>query len=549
MGMLSLNHLMLKQKRWSRRRTQALTLKQKRCSRRRTHARNGSTITLVPQKDLLCQEGGERSTYLGPNLPEDIWCHIHSLMPLQDAARSASISHTFLRSWRCHPYLNFTKETLCSKQNASRKGYTASRFIMTVDQILKNHSGIGVKTLKLYFPCYCEVDACHINRWLQIAITPGIEEVTLMLPTNYMKKYSFPCSLLFGGRGNSIQYIRLNECAFRPPVGFDCLRSLTNLRLFRVCITCDELGSLISNCFALEKLELGFCHELIFLKIPLCLERLSFLLVSSCHKLQVIESKAPNLLTFNFFCGPVRLSLGESSCVKNLDIIPNMPNSLRYAITKLPSVVPNLETLNVTSADERVNTPMAAHKFLNLKYLKIHLIPFSKAFSPAYDYLSLVSFLDASPTLETFILIVKQNDMKHDSVFGNALHVRRIPAHKHSRLRKVQISGFCSAKSMVELTCHILEKATSLESLTVDTIFDQCNQGTVVEHGDCSRRCVQKESRCGPISRDMILEAHKALRAVNIYIIERVPPAVQLNVRAPCSHCHKLLLTLLICCA
>ena len=49
---------------------------------------------------------------------------------------------------------------------------------------------------------------------------------------------------------------------------------------------------------------------------------------------------------------------------------------------------------------------MAADKFLNLKYLRIHLTGFSKAFCPDYDYLSLVSFLDASPTLETFILSV-----------------------------------------------------------------------------------------------------------------------------------------------
>ncbi|XP_039816334.1 F-box/FBD/LRR-repeat protein At1g13570-like isoform X2 [Panicum virgatum] len=524
MGMLSLNHLMLKQKRWSRRRTQAL---------------NGSTITLVPQKDLLCQEGGERSTYLGPNLPEDIWCRILSLMSLQDAAQSASISHTFLRSWRCYPYLNFTKETL--KQNASGKDYIARRLIMTVDQILTNHSGIGVKTLRLSFPYYCEVDACQLNRWLQIAITPGIEEVTLFLPPNYKKKYSFPCSLLFGGCGNSIKYIRLTECAFHPPVGFVCLRSLTKLHLYQVRITGDELGSLVSNCFALEKLELKCCDRLIFLKIPLWLERLSFLVVSECYMLQVIESKAPNLFTFRFFGGPVRLSLGESSHVKNLDIqLAYRPNSLLYAITELPSAAPNLETLTVTSVNEIVNTPMAADKFLNLKYLRIHLTGFSKAFCPDYDYLSLVSFLDASPTLETFILSVKQNDMKHDSVFGNALHVGSIPAHKHSRLRKVQIIGFCSAKSMVELTCHILENATSLESLTLDTIFDQFDQGTVVEHGDCGRRCVQKYSGCGLISREMILEAHEALRVVSIYIIGRVPPAVQLNVRGPCSQCHKV---------
>jgi len=67
---------------------------------------------------------------------------------------------------------------------------------------------------------------------------------------------------------------------------------------------------------------------------------------------------------------------------------------------------------------------------------------------------------------------VNQNEVKHDSVFGNASHMRQVLGHKHDNIRKVQINGFCSAKSMVELTCHILENATSLQSLTVDTICD-----------------------------------------------------------------------------
>lgn len=49
---------------------------------------------------------------------------------------------------------------------------------------------------------------------------------------------------------------------------------------------------------------------------------------------------------------------------------------------------------------------MVANKFLHLKYLDIGLADDDDdetAFR-AYDYLSLVSFLDASPVLETFIL-------------------------------------------------------------------------------------------------------------------------------------------------
>jgi hypothetical protein len=97
---------------------------------------------------------------------------------------------------------------------------------------------------------------------------------------------------------------------------------------------------------------------------------------------------------------------------------------------------------------------------------------------------------------------VNQDDVKHDSVFGNASPMRQILGHKHDRLRKVHINGFCSAKSMVELTCHILENATSLESLTVNTTYDEFT-------GDDVRRCfLQKKSDCRPIPRCMILEAH-----------------------------------------
>jgi hypothetical protein len=72
--------------------------------------------------------------------------------------------------------------------------------------------------------------------------------------------------------------------------------------------------------------------------------------------------------------------------------------------------------------------------------------------------------------------------MKHDSVFECASYMRQMPEHKHHRLKNVQIIGFCSAKSMVELTCHILENSLSLEWVTVDTVYDE-------EDDDSTGRC------------------------------------------------------------
>jgi hypothetical protein len=62
---------------------------------------------------------------------------------------------------------------------------------------------------------------------------------------------------------------------------------------------------------------------------------------------------------------------------------------------------------------QMISTPMLPRKFLHLKYLHISLIG-DEAISPAYDYLSLVSFLEASPCLETFILEISSvSSCKH----------------------------------------------------------------------------------------------------------------------------------------
>lgn len=139
---------------------------------------------------------------------QDIWCHIHSLVPLRDSARSACVSRTFLRSWRCHPKLTFSKESLGLK---GQKSDIAKSFTHAVDHILKNHSSAGEKTLKFVIWNFYNVNTCRLNSWLQKAITPGIEEITLLLDTKHLTEYNFPCSILVDDRGNSILCLSLTS--------------------------------------------------------------------------------------------------------------------------------------------------------------------------------------------------------------------------------------------------------------------------------------------------------------------------------------------------
>ncbi|CAL5059596.1 unnamed protein product [Urochloa decumbens] len=512
MGMLALKRLMSKQQRERQHR------------RHKVQGRNKS----ITSRSKATKDGRRLRDPL-PNLPEEIWYHIHSLMPMEDSARTACVSRTFLRSWRHHPYLILSNRTLGLKQNASGKGDVWA-FTTKIDQILKNHSAAGVKTLELdVFECR-DLNACYLSDWLQIAITPKIESLTLELPSKYEEEYNFPCSLLFGGNGNLIRHLHLTYCAFRPKVGIGCLRSLTKLHLSHVHISEEELVCLLSNSLALVQLELNHCSEIICLEIP-CVQQLSCLTVSGCSMLQMIDSKAPNLSTFDFTGDNlVQFSL-ESLQVKNLGMACLKEiNFLNYSITKLPYMVPNLETLTLSSYNEMVNTPTIAARFHHLNYLEIYL---DACLFPEYDFLSLGSFLDASPVLETFILSF--DPVLED--FGDASNMRQLPKHKYESLKDVMIYGFCSAKSMVELTCHILENAISLESITLDTVNDWEDEEDL---GRCSVAPARKSGECCYLDSVSILEANKGLMAIQKYIAAKVPSTVQLDVRGPCSRCHSL---------
>lgn len=101
-----------------------------------------------------------------------------------------------------------------------------------------------------------------------------------------------------------------------------------------------------------------------------------------------------------------------------------------------------------------------------------------------------------------------------------------MPEHLYDKLKVVEIINFSSAKSLIELTCHILQSTRSLERLTLDT-----TQG--------SARCsVSKSGKCLLLRKDALVEAGRALLAVQTYIKPNVPPAVELNAVEPCRRCH-----------
>uniref|UniRef100_A0A0E0E8M9 At1g61320/AtMIF1 LRR domain-containing protein n=1 Tax=Oryza meridionalis TaxID=40149 RepID=A0A0E0E8M9_9ORYZ len=347
----------------------------------------------------------------------------------------------------CHPNLTFNERTLGLDEYVFE-----TDFISKVDHILEKHSGIGVKTFNLQVPY--ELDVCdHVDHWLQFAITPRIEELNLML-YGTVQEYNFPCSLLSDGIANSIRLLDLGHCAFRPTVELGSWRSLKRLCLSFVHITGDELGCVLSNSFALEWLELIYCDKIASLKIPCTLQRLSYLKVSECSRMRVIESKAPKVSNFYFTGYKVKLSLGEWLRVKEL-------------------------CGQHTNANYQIPLPE-----------------------------------------------ISKEQMKRESKFRDSSHMRQIQEHRHEHLKSVTIIGFCSAKSLVELTCHILENAVSLECLTLNTTLGFASRS---EHSP---------GTCFPMGKAVLMGVPKALSAIQTYIVGKVPSTVRLNVMEPCNLCN-----------
>ena len=279
--------------------------------------------------------------------------HIHSLVPLQNAARAACISHRFRRSWRCFPNLAFDLETLgLNKDKHVEYEERAKNVLDRVHNILQNHSGIGVKTLKLNL-CACRnvITAYYVESWLKRFVKPGIMELAVKLPSDL--DYNFSCSLFSNEATSSLQDLFLSSCDFRQTSITDCWRSLTSVRLRSVRITEEEFGCFLSSTFALEKLWLWSCDEMVILKIPSLLQQLSFLEVSHCRMVQMIESDAPKLSTFSYVGPPIKISFGDSCPVKNMTVNSSAYSGIvQFARTSLPSIASNLQTLTLSTYRE-----------------------------------------------------------------------------------------------------------------------------------------------------------------------------------------------------
>uniref|UniRef100_A0ACD5Y3R3 Uncharacterized protein n=1 Tax=Avena sativa TaxID=4498 RepID=A0ACD5Y3R3_AVESA len=469
------------------------------------HSGSGSSSS-VQSSSVTCQQ----SEYVSDKLPVDILHHIQSLLPLKDAARTACLSRGFLHAWRCYSNLTLNAATLGLAR--IEFDYRETFLIHIVDDILSKHSGHGLEIFRLDFSFSKNIYSSYLDRWLKIVFHSGIKELSLMMPSLKKKGYIFPCWVLSDeAAASSVQFLDLNGCAFRTTAALGCLRSLRKLHLSFVDITDEGLGHLLSKASALEEMDIFNCSKIICLKLPCTLQQLKLLRVTLCESLQAVDINAPKLSTFHFIGTLVEFSTADASPLKDVTLASFAPSrTLSFARARLPAIARNVISLTLRSVGENVNTPMLISKFPCLTKLEIDIRRSQRAFL-SFDVLSLFSFLDASPSLDSFILHVGQEALRQDDLVDggdNTNNQRWKPQCRHDRLRQVTITGFCSDKSMIHFVIYILENSPSLECLTLDTI----------PGSDRSCGIIGKMGRCSRMSETSIAEAHRAVKFANGYI-------------------------------
>lgn len=258
--------------------------------------------------------------------------------------------YSITKHWVLTGFGRQREDTLASTDELYREYKIESYLVNKIDHILKNRSHIGVvKAFILHLHPCPNMEASHIDKWLQFALKPGIEELAFQM--SILKKraeYNFPCSLLSNEAGGSLQSLRLVSCVFHPRTTLGCHKSLTSLHLCYVHITGKELGHFVSNCHALAKLLVSRCNDIICFRVPGMLWHLNHFHVTECQRLRVIEINVPKLS--NFVCGEnlSQISLGATE-VKHITMMSSQPNMICYARTNLPSFMPAVERVTVES--------------------------------------------------------------------------------------------------------------------------------------------------------------------------------------------------------
>uniref|UniRef100_A0A0E0BJT2 F-box domain-containing protein n=1 Tax=Oryza glumipatula TaxID=40148 RepID=A0A0E0BJT2_9ORYZ len=383
------------------------------------------------------------------DIPEDVVFLIIRLLSLTNAARVSMVSQKWLQSWRLYPNLEFTSKALGLNKRVHKQGRRA-KFVRCVNTIIRHHAGTGINSFTL---------------------------------KRNLNNHNFPSSNVAAPEPTSIEHLKLCFMNLRPLPTFSGLRSLKTLDLALVCITTEDLESLLSYTPALQQLKLRQCPMLEYLKITDVLAKLVYI----DRSLLILEIHAQNLVAINTYniCH-LKIVLSEAIVLKGAHIeLVLSSDVIEYAFTDLAPLMPDLESLFLSGCTEMIiSRRPPSNRFHCLKQLELKL----QDISTKYDLLFLAKFVDAAPVLEALVLHLEDIEEPFCYMEKEA-ELRSLEKHcPHKNLKLVKMTGFSAGRSSLELALYFVENSPALELLILDHRLDR-SVWRITFGGDLDAQC------------------------------------------------------------
>lgn len=255
---------------------------------------------------------------------------------------------------------------MSENQPESNRQMLSSKFVERVDQFMYSHRrGHKINSFSIQFPLGKEFSS-HIDQWISCAVVKGVENFDLDFSVYYrfelewdyasstaFQIYEFPCWLFSAPGRSSLKHLRLASCHLSALLSSNTLTSLITIDLHSVNISDQQLENLLCSCSHLERLSLRVCNGLVNLKMSAPNLQLKILSIKNCFRLETVEISAADLVTLEYGGHLPSFSFknAEKLAKASLHFINSSSRmeGLMYALTRFPSDLPHLETLNLMS--------------------------------------------------------------------------------------------------------------------------------------------------------------------------------------------------------
>ncbi|XVF77566.1 hypothetical protein PTKIN_Ptkin14bG0055300 [Pterospermum kingtungense] len=390
------------------------------------------------------------------DLPDEILCHIISLLPIKETVRTSVLSTRWLNLFTLISTLNLDED-----KNRPRMAPLYG-FMSIVDRVLLTRQGIDVDKFRV--KCGRAVDPWRAQGWIQYALGHNVRNLELELGVS-MEHFILPTGLLTRKTLVTLKLQMEDNYVLQIPskVSLPCLKKL-HLKSIEFSDD-DSVERLFSSCSTLEELVVQSCNFENITEISVVNSTLKRLTISHHPKVYEYENllliNAPSLLYFKYFhfIAKDHILIGLHSLVEACIDFGPVLNSAFYDSGKTDLIrgISHVQSLHLSGPFSEAllfgNGPIPTLE--NMTYLKI-----GRCYPEGWERV-----LNFAPQLDT--LVFEELPCFQENIMNPP---KEVPLCLTSQMKAIKFQLFRGKKSEMQMVEYFLKHAEVLENLTIHII-------------------------------------------------------------------------------